>query len=332
MVKLAIAGRNSNLQTLLFSYFKKPISHLVLLNSFEHEYTSIGRHNGISNFELFVKLARNNRINLTVVNGGKNIHHYHDANKHKNIDIVDWDTSFFTAFNRKNNPVNNDNLKYFFISFNNRSHNHRCLMIDLLAEKQLDKISEISWRTPATDYNFKYWNNLPRYLDQHNGDIFDHELVPEIYNYAFFQIVNESTSNLLFLTEKTVTPLVYRMPFVVYGAKGFHAYIKSLGFELYEELFDYSFDIEENLETRFKIQTEMISKIPKHPKVWKSIRDKLKDKLIYNSELADKISVDKTKFPKVVLDILDNNCNYTLHDNELFEILKRLNIIKGKYK
>ena len=53
---------------------------------------------------------------------------------------------------------------------------------------------------------------------------------------------NLSQIDTLFITEKTWKPIVFKKPFLVWGGKGIHTKLKELGFELYEELFDYSFD------------------------------------------------------------------------------------------
>ena len=36
---------------------------------------------------------------------------------------------------------------------------------------------------------------------------------------------------------------MFQKPFLVWGGQGIHAKLKDLGFELYDELFDYSFDL-----------------------------------------------------------------------------------------
>ena len=46
------------------------------------------------------------------------------------------------------------------------------------------------------------------------------------------------------VTEKTFKPLFWQKPFLILGGQGVHTFLKSEGFELYDEIFDYSFDNE----------------------------------------------------------------------------------------
>lgn len=61
---------------------------------------------------------------------------------------------------------------------------------------------------------------------------------PPWYSNVLFDIVLESNPHCVFITEKTVKPLLYGLPFVVCGGKYHNRCLKELGFELYEEYFD----------------------------------------------------------------------------------------------
>lgn len=82
---------------------------------------------------------------------------------------------------------------------------------------------------------------------------------PAWYNDTIFSIVAETVfqretfptipSNInlyhddpIFLTEKTFKPIMYRHPFVIWGQTGSLAYLKYLGFETFENLFDETYD------------------------------------------------------------------------------------------
>lgn len=64
--------------------------------------------------------------------------------------------------------------------------------------------------------------------------------LPLYWDKCFVDIVSESSSVVNFYTEKTVRPIVMGKPFIICGAPGANNYLKNLGFELFEELFDYS--------------------------------------------------------------------------------------------
>ena len=63
-------------------------------------------------------------------------------------------------------------------------------------------------------------------------------------------IVSESTENLFFVTEKTFRSLLIGQIFYCIGGKGQNLKLKELGFQLYDEIFDYSLDLENNIEQR----------------------------------------------------------------------------------
>lgn len=68
---------------------------------------------------------------------------------------------------------------------------------------------------------------------------------PIWYNSTLFSIVAESTVSdhePLFVTEKTFKPMAFSHPFIVFGQSGVLAYLKSQGFETFENIFDESYD------------------------------------------------------------------------------------------
>ena len=53
-------------------------------------------------------------------------------------------------------------------------------------------------------------------------------------------------------SEKSFKSLFYRKPFISIAGPYWYETFKKFGFELYDELFDYSFDIDENKNSRLK--------------------------------------------------------------------------------
>tara|TARA_B100001287_G_C22685156_1_gene532902 strand:+ start:3380 stop:4393 length:1014 start_codon:yes stop_codon:yes gene_type:complete len=70
------------------------------------------------------------------------------------------------------------------------------------------------------------------------------ELLPPQYWYAGFDIVQESivSDTSIFITEKTWKPILFSKIFVPHGTRGMIGWLKSQGFETYDELYDSSFD------------------------------------------------------------------------------------------
>jgi len=74
---------------------------------------------------------------------------------------------------------------------------------------------------------------------------FQRNFNPEWYNNTYFSIVAESQADNatgIFVTEKTFKPLAFWHPFIVYGQPGVLAFLKNLGFETFENLFNESYD------------------------------------------------------------------------------------------
>ena len=70
------------------------------------------------------------------------------------------------------------------------------------------------------------------------------ELLPPQYWYAGFDIVQESivSDTSIFITEKTWKPILFSKIFIPHGTRGMIGWLKSEGFETYDELYDSSFD------------------------------------------------------------------------------------------
>ena len=75
---------------------------------------------------------------------------------------------------------------------------------------------------------------------------------PEDYHSALIDIVTETSLVSTFRTEKCVWPLVYMKPFVILGARYINHNLQKYGFELYDELIDYTFDTIESPRERVK--------------------------------------------------------------------------------
>jgi len=164
-----------------------------------------------------------------------------------NIDI------FKRVHDYRKNAVITD-YTYMFVSRCGHVHQHRCCLMDYLYHFKLMHRNLLTFggtpnANPAEMFNnqyvWKYWKN-PEPIKWHeenpdNLDIHGGPLAVEAEK-AWLEIVSESCVNSLFLTEKTVKPLVNLKPFVIQGARGQHQALADLGFELYDEIFDYSFD------------------------------------------------------------------------------------------
>ena len=86
-------------------------------------------------------------------------------------------------------------------------------------------------------------NDMPHDLRQVSN--FQQNFNPDWYNETYFSIVAETlveNNNYIFVTEKTFKPIGFHHPFIIFGQAGTLQFIKNLGFETFENLFDESYD------------------------------------------------------------------------------------------
>ena len=184
-----------------------------------------------------------------------------------NFRILYWPTHLlhytYHSLIQKFNPIGNvrNNFEKIFLNFNNRPRYHRCLTVDKLFENGLHEYGKISWNNlsekyfcnnsksfiPVNGYNFRFWNESIMKVDSYTfNDVTDEILETD----TFMSLVSESTDELFFVSEKTFKPILTGQIFYCIGSKGQNLKLKQFGFKLYDDLFDYSFDMKDSLEER----------------------------------------------------------------------------------
>jgi hypothetical protein len=231
--------------------------------------------------------------------------------KFSHIEIIRWPTFWFCRtysvwtysetyeFNiKKGVDIRDPNVcKHFeltspYICLNNIAKQHRGVVMDMLAKHNLIKERAVTWRgivrgDGTFNYTFKYWKPEILILDQGLDVHFKQETMPTEFNHSFMQLVTESDDIDTFFSEKTATPIFLNKPFLVATCPGFHTELKKQGFELYDELFDYSFDNEPDMETRFdKLVQNLKPYIGLNQTELKEKYDRVADKISHNRKLA----------------------------------------------
>ena len=114
------------------------------------------------------------------------------------------------------------------------------------------------------------------------------------HNDSYFSIVQESGGGWEafdqdkicgYFTEKITKPLYYGQPFIVIGFKNSLKFLKEMGFETYDDIFDESYDELETWEERTKhvwYQVERLLKLSKEE--LKKMFEKVEDKILFNQE------------------------------------------------
>lgn len=320
-------------------------SKIVLLNGEEWEYTATvaGRNRGI---DTLLSLAKQQNIILDIVTGStKESPVLIKFELFKKFKLHYWETFWLSqTYNIQHSnleqPFVND-YNFCIVSLNNRPHIHRCLMMDLMSKYNLIDNNAISWHeakynsenfgniltSVARGYNYKYWTPKVLTLDNQYVTVGNQNLLPKEYWTSFCQLVIESTVDVPFITEKTCMPLFYMKPFIVAASKGYHKVLERMGFKLYTELFDYSFDSISNDTQRFEAIATNLARINSLPKTELSLlRNEISDKLSFNKQHAIMLATALDKQP----DILKEIYKQTADSN--FEFDKRFNNIFLQYR
>lgn len=129
----------------------------------------------------------------------------------------------------------------------------------------------------SPDYHYKSGRMV---LDDYGKDIYRHQ--PKGYRNSLIDIVSETFIDAYFYTEKTACPILYRKPFLINGAQYQNHELQNLGFVLYDDIIDYSFDKIELPRARTDALCDEILRLQNEISDYKSVYIKLLPKLEHN--------------------------------------------------
>lgn len=193
------------------------------------------------------------------------------------------------------------NFKYPFICLNNKNHIHRAAVIDHLTKYNLIDKGVVTWHkfsNACHGYNFKYYDDSIRIIDDDFTVKLDSFLIPRQWHESFLHIVGEATIHAQFITEKTIIPMLMKKPFVSIGKKGFNNCLKSLGFKLYDEIIDYSFDSCEDVAARADKLCKSVSDIGNN---YAELYELIRPKIEFNYNRCLDIIKDKSFIPQQII-------------------------------
>ncbi len=182
--------------------------------------------------------------------------------------------------------------------FMNRSVNFsRNKFAELLsAESALDNQYYMSWLN-----RFKGPSVVPDILllDDKTADHVQHQYPPQ-YCDAIVDVFCETNSvfsdlSPQILTEKTWRPLLTGHLFLGFGFVGMYQFLQKQGFEIYDEIFDYSFDTVSDFDTRMQKYFDQLKIFSKHHSVedFKAILARTSQKRKHNQFLAQQMAQDE---------------------------------------
>jgi hypothetical protein len=289
---------------------------IILCNQLEWQYWSFPEYN-----EIIHELYKQNK-KLIVINGAEDIiipHPTWNIELHK-YPLATSERAYYRMFENEMLAqynvtkeqriiMNIESLdyKFHFISMNRKAHKHRMQTIDLLAKYNLIDKNSISWHNVEPGpYTYKHFVPKIMNLTDDYAKTYEQATVPREYYHSFAQLVPETTTECFMITEKTATPIMIGKPFLSVSCAFFHKYLQDLGFELYDEIFDYSFDTVFDDQSRFEMVVQNfvnLSKIPL-PQL-NDLAKKIKDKVEYNKSIFNKLIFENKNHPYPVQEILD---------------------------
>lgn len=100
---------------------------------------------------------------------------------------------------------------------------------------------------------------LKNFKDTYSEYGYDHQL----YQQSFLQVVSETVCNYpaVFLSEKSIKPIVNKRPFVIIGPAGSLLNLQNLGFKTFGQFWDESYDLLDSPEERIVAVANLIENI-----------------------------------------------------------------------
>ncbi len=163
-----------------------------------------------------------------------------------------------------------------------------------LKNAELQKNSYISW---LNRYAAPSPTQEVFVLDSESADETQH-LYPKQYSQSLVDVFCETNGvnfdlDPAIITEKTWRPLLTGHLFLGFGFVGYNSYLEKLGFKLYNEFFDYSFDLQPSFQTRIEMYFEQLVSFSKRFKSEDSpfLIESVKDKIQTNRQIAKTLAL-----------------------------------------
>jgi hypothetical protein len=258
----------------------------------------------------------------------------------KNVKILTWNTfllhysgkflinSYKTPIKEIN--INTDFEKLFF-SLNRHPRSQRSLIMDTFCKNDLFDFGTISWNKLSNEwhepYEFNCWEEKRMVLDMsENIDQIDsvNERVDFntdflINNRCLFNVVGETMigNHEVFISEKTYKNFLIGQPFISVGSLYHNQQLKNLGFKLYDEIFDYSYDSYIDAEKRVVGMVENLSQY-KHVDLLK-LYDQIKEITNFNKNKSVEYYENDPYIPLELITLYKSHSN-VFDDNKFIKM------------
>jgi hypothetical protein len=183
-----------------------------------------------------------------------------------------------------------------FVCFNGVDRRHRIEFANYLTELEYSnfiyRLNKQDYGVPADQFDVVDYSKTGSDLAQWFADTAQHTKSPQLHimgrvpdqmmNLGYFNLVLESDFDFptLMTSEKVIRPLMLGMPFVLGSTPGHLAYIRSLGFRTYNDIWDESYDLEEDKHKRLRKVFDLCQQLGNHN--WEADRAKLAEIGLHN--------------------------------------------------
>lgn len=236
----------------------------------------------------------------------------------QNIRVWLWPTIFFkicyviaklgTFFDTKVTT-----FKYPLISLNSRRRPHRCQMIDLMARENLIEGNAVTWHGIGDCvYNWQYFKERKLTLSEIPASKkdplgFNEYCLVDEWGESFLHLISETHIDVRYISEKTVMCLMSGKLFIVWGAPGIHNDLRNMGFQLYDEIIDYSFDSIQNDDERLETIIKEVKRILALGN-YEEIYQRISPALLHNQQRSIELGIEDST-PEIL-----KKFNYKFYD------------------
>ncbi len=241
-----------------------------------------------------------------------------EKNKYKTI----YNNEIYTTPSRDEIDIKR---KYHYLCLNRNSERlHRPQLVLELIKKDIFQKGKVSllrskgleeFSKRNIDYQNLIVNRYPFVVDHENPEKVSHMLgyltKKEMWLNTYFSIVTETSvlKNTVFITEKTIKPMVYYHPFIVWGNPKTLESLKKLGFETFPEFFNEEYDNIIDNDKRLKCIMDSVNKLcDKSLSEIHDLYQKVKPKLIHNNNLLKNYH-NNGELLNIIRNIIDSDKN-----------------------
>jgi hypothetical protein len=249
-------------------------------------------------------------------------------------EVISWKTrSFYNAIleraqylEKAKTLINTPTNEKLFVSLIQRPKPHRVELMKILLDRNV-----VDWGSVRFANSKVTWNRVleeKKFRDNHYDKLLSH--APDIfspykfksdsgspgwhidpcYPTGFFDISPESFTNVNVITQKSCQPILWKKPFCMIGSANQNTVLKDMGFELFEEVFDYSDETPVLMDVRTSAQLhdhydKMLTnlwEIERTPESYKSWNEKFAPKYEHNLNRMIQLTFDDDCVPNEVLE------------------------------